>query len=107
MQAHKTRKQATPVKHESSIGINQSDLIKPSKLSFAMLKKARKTAPQSTESVNHSVLLSEREAVVSFAETQMDFDPNHMPQRAVNKFTRHSDTEMLLSALENRDKKLV
>jgi len=45
---------------------------------------------------------------VSFAETQMDFDPNNMPQRAVDMFSRQDDhAHQYLSMLESRDKKLV
>jgi hypothetical protein len=39
------RKQEAPHKVETSLGMNPVDMIKPSKLTFAMLKKTRKTEP--------------------------------------------------------------
>ena len=73
-----------------------------------MLKKNRKSAdaPNNPSQSQFQNLLSEREAVVSFAETQMDIDPNNMPSRALTRFTRQED-DHILSMLENVDKKLV
>lgn len=69
------------MKFETSFSnINKGDLVKPSKLTFSMLKKNRKTEQvKSSQLFDTDGLFADREAVASFAETQLIVDPNDMP----------------------------